>query len=375
MNRNSTHILPQEDRYGYIDFLKACSAIVIMLYHIPGLIVYEDLQELYPVRPLEGLLKPIYTYGYTLVELFFILSGFLLSVNYFMKKKDDQSLSCFMGRKAIRLYPMFLLTTCLCSILQYFSLCKTGSTVLKVGFNLNFFWLDLLMLRAGIIAVDVPLNVPAWFLSPLFVCYFLFWIIFYEGKEKTKDLDKAVLFSILLILVGITTLYKGWNTAIFNERMGQGLAAFFSGVLLGVDKEVRGKEGRRKEALLCSVILFFISVFLMGANLSGNRYIPTVFMFIVFVFILDNLKAVHTFINTKLCRMIYKPMYDLSYAIFLSHYPVLIGIAILNRIFNIARFYSEWWFLAVYIFCSILLAFLMKKLEGPTRLFLKNLLG
>ena len=127
------------------------------------------------------------------------------------------------------------------------------------------------MLRAGIIAVDVPLNVPAWFLSPLFVCYFLFWIIFYEGKEKTKDLDKAVLFSILLILVGITTLYKGWNTAIFNERMGQGLAAFFSGVLLGVDKEVRGKEGRRKEALLCSVILFFISVFLMGANLSGNR--------------------------------------------------------------------------------------------------------
>lgn len=356
----------QDERRIYIDFLKAISAIIIIIFHYPHLIFFEAPNE---TIPFSGILKIPYQYGFVVVELFFLLSGFLLIQDYFSSGRKTQKLQNFLGKKIVRLYPGFFLSSCICFILQIAAYYKSGSFVLGLGTDLSGIFLDLTVLKSGLFNSAVPLNVPAWFLTPLFVCYFLFWMVFW-GNEKSNGIKFII--SGILMLIGIATLLNEWDMAIFNMRMGRGLSAFFSGVLLGgYCAHISGKSPYRA---LFGLIVMVLSLVMINANMSGNLYVSATFMFVALIYTLENSKFIEPILTHKTLQMIWTPLFAISYNLFLSHYPILTGIAMINRIFPLTPYVHTVWFFCSYILLSILLAKFIKMLGKHLQLSIKKLL-
>lgn len=351
-------------RRNYIDVMKAFSAIIIIIYHYRHLTIYDTSSA--PLPFLVFLAIP-YRYGAVVVELFFLLSGFLLIQNYLMSGKKAQSAQSFMGRKIIRLYPAFALTSFVCIALQLFSYYVTGDFVLNLGTNLCGIFLDLTLLKSGLFSSSVPLNVPAWFLTPLFMCYFLFWYLFY-GDEMS--IDRKFIAAGALMLIGMATLLNQWDVAILNMRMGRAFSSFFAGVLLG------GYCAYSNEHKLSRVLFGWgvvaVSLAMIKVDLSGNLYVSTVFMFAALIFSLENSNYAEKILSNRVMRAIWKPIHSLSYELFLTHYPLLTAIAVVNRTFDISYCFGTAWFFCGYILSCVLLAIVVKGLEKRMQSSLQN---
>lgn len=353
-------------RRNYVDFLKAFSAIIIIIYHYRHLAYFEA-----PSAPLPfpGFLAIPYRYGLVVVELFFLLSGFLLIQNYLVSNKKAQNVKDFIGRKIIRLYPAFILTSCVCIVLQLFAYYVTGGFVLNLSTNLCGIFLDLTLLKSGLFSSSVPLNVPAWFLTPLFVCYFLFWYVFYENR---MGIDRKFIVAGTLMLIGMATLLNQWDVAILNMRMGRAFSSFFAGVLLG--GYCAYSNGYKQSRVLFGWVVVILSLAMIKADLSGNLYVSTVFMFTALIFSLEKSKYAEMIFKKKVVRAIWVPIHSLSYELFLIHYPILTAIAVLNRIFDISYCFGTAWFFGCYILSCVLLAIVIKGLEKRMQLSLKYFL-
>lgn len=289
---------------NYVDVLKSFSAIIIIIYHYRHLTIYET-----PSAPLPfpGFLAIPYRYGAVVVELFFLLSGFLLILNYLKSGEKAQSVQSFMGRKIIRLYPAFVLTSFVCIALQLFSYYVTGGFVLNLGTNLCSIFLDLTLLKSGLFNGSVPLNVPAWFLTPLFVCYFLFWYVFHGDK---MSIDRKFIAAGALMLIGMATLLNQWNVAILNIRMGRAFSSFFAGVLLG--GYCAYSNGHKLSHVLFGWGVVILSLAMIKADLPGNLYVSTVFMFIALILSLENSNYAEKILNNRVIRAIWEPIHSLS---------------------------------------------------------------
>jgi peptidoglycan/LPS O-acetylase OafA/YrhL len=82
--------MPERNRFVTLDALRGVAAIGVMLYHSM------------PASPL------VIRGGYLAVDLFFMLSGFVIALTYEDKLRDGMGTREFLTRRAIRLWPMLL---------------------------------------------------------------------------------------------------------------------------------------------------------------------------------------------------------------------------------------------------------------------------
>lgn len=164
-------------------------------------------------------------------SMFFILSGFLMSIGYRERIGQGQiSFGSYLSRRIQKFYPLYLITNAaalLVGIIQY------GVSVInlkKIAFTL--------LIQSGGMTQDGPYNSPTWFLGALFVCYVVFYFVCYHTKYQTQyrcslALCIALGYALILNKPEIPFLYESTGIGLMNFFIGCALAEIYPKISAG----------------------------------------------------------------------------------------------------------------------------------------------
>ena len=205
--------------------------------------------------------------GYLAVDLFFMLSGFVISHVYhrvFAQQVTGQHYRDFLKARVARIYPLHLtvlllfVTTAVAERAAVYAYGGSFAPIPLVGErSLGGFFANVLMLQ-GIWARELSWNDPAWSISLEFLAYLLFPLLF-PWLWRAAPVAKAGAAGILLIVLGLLAYNTGGD---FNQWNGIGaimrcLPEFLIGALLycAYRDQLLGSVLATDTALLIAILL------------------------------------------------------------------------------------------------------------------------
>lgn len=321
-----THYLPSKRHYEILDGLRGVASIFVVAFHVFETFTMEKAHG--------GPTYPQYlNHGYLAVDFFFLLSGFVIGYAY-----DDRWSKMttwdFFKRRLVRLHPMIILGSIIGAALFYLQPCAEFGLIAGTPV-----WKMLLIMLIGCTLIPVtpgmdirgwgemhPLNGPAWSLFFEYIANILYALVIRRFSK--------LLLSIFVVLSGLFLLHwliyggqgdviGGW--AVDPKQLHIGFARllfpFFAGLLLFRI----GKRITLKNAFgWCSLILIvFLSIPRVGdaQHLWQNGLYEAFCIMLVFPIIVAIGAGGH--ITRKGPAKICKFLGDISYPIYITHYPLI----------------------------------------------------
>ncbi len=269
--------------------------------------------------PLFSTFRWFYQCGWNLVDFFFVLSGFIFMYVYAKKIAENRiNERTFFILRLSRLYPLHIATLLIVAAVQYFRL-LSGRGYFDCQYNdLYHFLLNIFFLQAGLFNDGFSFNGPSWSLS----CEVAAYIIFFYTLKNSK---RATALFILYIFTGISILHMQLNYPIFNAQVARMLMAFFAGSLLFYLNSYIRKLSRRSKIIIFIALLLYSS--LIAALVAKGGY-ATVFVhwerimplmiYPLFILLLLNITVIGKLFSLRPFTF----LGDLSYSIYLFHFPV-----------------------------------------------------
>lgn len=317
---SSSSFTDTKSHYEILDGLRGVAAVIVVLFHILETFTGGDHS------------KQIINHGYMAVDFFFVLSGFVIGYAY-----DDRwgkmSLKGFFKRRIIRLHPMIIAGMVIGAIFFYFQDCSAFPFI-----NETPVWKMILVMLIGFTLIPVPtsmdirgwgemhpLNGPAWSLFFEYIANILYAL--FVRKFSNKVLSILVFIAgCALIHLAVTSpngdIIGGWSIEPTQLRIGftRLLYPFFAGLLLSRIC----KPGRINHAFFwCSVLLITVlSIPRVGGDqlwmngLYDSLCIIFIFPFIVYLGASGTVKGKY---SSKICKF----LGDISYPIYIIHYPFI----------------------------------------------------
>ena len=339
------------------DAIRATGAIVIVFYHY-GLVAQLLEGHMYPLHYTP--VRYIYIYGYLAVELFFILSGYVMEHTY-AAKISQMTLWQFIKKRICRLYPLLLFTTLLTGVEQLIHFEIAGEffahPVSLLGIVLTIVGFQ----NVGI--SELTFNGPLWQVGILLLMYVLFW-----GLHHFKNPMK---YCVIFILTGITIIVHGYSTVPFlYPELGRGLLSFFIGVALyRAHAAFNNIKGIAWGVMIVSPLLMMR----YGTAIVGNLNLTfSMLIFPALLICIVTCKPLARFFSARPFSF----LSNISYGIYAYHFPLLVLAVIVYRLqlFPGFKLYSIV-FLFGWMGTNIVIALLSKhflelKLESRLRQFL-----
>jgi peptidoglycan/LPS O-acetylase OafA/YrhL len=163
-----TGVMPFSGKVPALEALRGFAALTVVLYHLD----YGG--------PLSG--NAFVKHGYLLVDFFFVLSGFVIALNYRHRLGSMAEIVAFQRRRFWRLYPLHLATLLVflaIEVAKWQFERKTGVVANTPAFsasNGTVFGLHLMLLQ-GVVLQHPGFNVPSWSISTEFWVYLLFGLL------------------------------------------------------------------------------------------------------------------------------------------------------------------------------------------------------
>jgi peptidoglycan/LPS O-acetylase OafA/YrhL len=135
------------------------------------------------------------------VDLFFVVSGFVIASQYLGRVHDFQSTGRFIWRRLARIYPLHLATLAfylVVSLALYFGLARSGNTA---RYPLSDVPVQLLLLHA-LDGQRLTFNFPSWSLSAEMFCYLAFPAVALLTTQR-----KSLILALVLIPAVINSFY------------------------------------------------------------------------------------------------------------------------------------------------------------------------
>ena len=234
-------IYPNSAKIEELESIRGIAALLIIFFHLPKWNPILDI----------GLLNN----GYLMVELFFVLSGFVIFNAYAEKITTQKDLFRFQLLRFGRLYPvhlLFLLVFLGIEIAKYLASTKLGiSSPNSIPFetnNFSAFVKNIFLISSVLPNQSLTYNYPAWSISVEFFTYLVFGASILLVKKSNVMFFTAISFIALLMLVTENTF--GF------ESMLRCFAGFFIGCLTA--KFTKGSKTNLPN--FYSVIAFFAIV-------------------------------------------------------------------------------------------------------------------
>ncbi|MBR2256203.1 MAG: acyltransferase [Blautia sp.] len=305
---------------------------------------------------LDGLTGNWFRNGYLFVETFFMISGFVIALNYTGRMlKNEVSLKDFMWRRISHLYPLFFLTLVIAAgeHIAYFFIAGQKYFLYEVDFF--HFILNLLLIHCGWFGQKNSFNGPAWCISIEIFCY----LLFFGMIRLRKRYGFSGFLYIFPALIGAFCIYKKWSFPIFNVKMGRGVCSFFIGVIIF---ELWNCYYLNKSSIritfINALILLSLSGFVAALHIWGMDWIGKLQM--VFIFFLSPAML-------WLCvtpgpihyLMSFPPLVNagrISLSIYLWNIPVQLFIILCNIIFNLNINYMSKTFFFINFVIEIMIA-------------------
>ena len=319
--------------------------------------------------------------GYLGVDIFFVLSGFLITrgLASTMSKRGVIDLREFFQRRFNRIVPSLVVVLTLCTTIGL----AVGGDVL-VGVNRQIYgalsftsnWVTIAAGGDYFAATTPALFANLWYLA-LDVQYYLLWapvlVLLYRFVKPQRlwlvptgiGLGSAALMLGLSFTGGLnhavsqTRMYEGTDTHFFSLMFGSALALglAYNGAKL---QTVAAKLDNRKAGQLgwllgCAlVVLFFTLQWTSLASFRGLMVLASV-LSVGILYLLVNFPTVGAVLERQPWQWIGKH----SYGIFLWHWPLLV---ILSAAFKQRYTEAPWWLLTMVLAASAVLTWYTEKL-------------
>ncbi|MBR2925276.1 MAG: acyltransferase [Clostridia bacterium] len=211
-----------------LDFLKVLATTFILFHHYQqdGKIRFLNHPNFYFNEKFEwGLM----------VELFFILSGFVM-YHYCDGRLSKTSFSSFMGRRLMRLLPPMAASAVVYFVLGYvYQQIYLKPFYFQESVNLWGTVVSALGLQSGWGLNGWHINNPTWYVSVLLLCYCWFFVITKLSQKHRFPLAYAYLLMLLVSFAGLRLpVMEGLEFPLFGMDAVRGYKAFFFGLLLAM---------------------------------------------------------------------------------------------------------------------------------------------
>ena len=338
----------ERERFKVLDGVRGIAALIVaFVWHYPNFA-----SETYPF---DKLLYWPYRYGWIMVDLFFIMSGFVF-LNMYSRKITERALSKtdFFILRFSRLYPLHWLMLIVVILVKIARKCMTGSGFFVYYNNNMFFFLqNILSIQNGWLQTDFSFNGPSWSISVEIMMYIIFFMVFhFLGTGK-----RSFACCLLLIYLGLMMHVSGWDRPFFNDQMGRGLAGFFIGCVIGeVLNFCKTRVNLEKILLrLCVAGVLALMVFPIvfgSVVLKGRAALYIYTFFPAFIIISLKIKAVSRILSIR--PLLY--LGEISYSVYLIHYPMQLIVKTLDEGFNIGINYSSKVFFCIFTVIVIIVS-------------------
>jgi peptidoglycan/LPS O-acetylase OafA/YrhL len=369
----SNNPLSAKPHYPILDGLRGVAAVIVVTFHL--------------AEPLgTSHLDILVNHGYLAVDFFFLLSGFVIGYAY-DDRWNKMTIGSFLKRRIERLQPMVILGMTLGAIGFYF----TDSTIWPDIHNVPL-WKMLVVMLIGYTILPIPLSMDIRGWQEMHPLNSVGWSLFFEyianilyaigiRKFSNKALGILVLIAAAALAhLAITSpngdLSGGWT--LNNEHMRIGITRtiypFFAGLLLSRI----AKPKRIKNAFLWCSLLVAIILYMPRIGGADHLWMNGIYesVCIIFIFPLIVYMGASGVIHSTRERNICKFLGDISYPLYLVHYPIVyFYVAWIND--NKGTSLAQAWPYALLILTgSIILAYAsLKWYDEPVRKWLRKKWG
>jgi peptidoglycan/LPS O-acetylase OafA/YrhL len=173
--------------------IRGLAAWWVVLYHVQ--------EFLPPAAP--DMLQSVLAHGYLAVDLFFMLSGFVISLNYagHFARLEAGQLRRFLLLRLGRIYPLHLvmLIAFLANPIAIGLFSATGQPGER--YAVDYFLLSLLLMQNWGFTHGLAWNIPAWSISTEWFAYLVFPPLAWASLRWARDAVGALWLAVLLLLV------------------------------------------------------------------------------------------------------------------------------------------------------------------------------
>jgi peptidoglycan/LPS O-acetylase OafA/YrhL len=213
---------PAAGKIEELESIRGVAALLVVLFHLPTWNV-----GLHDVR--------LVLNSYYMVDLFFVLSGFVMNLNYGNRLHSARDLARFQFLRLGRLYPvhlLFLLLAVLTAASSWiaansFGLSLPSGSAFKDATLASFTEQLLLVHSLGFFTIAHPFNLPSWSISVEFYTYLVFGIMCLISHYVLRLSTFVALSGAALALLA----FGGASIGNFSEIL-QCLAGYFLGCLV-----------------------------------------------------------------------------------------------------------------------------------------------
>jgi len=293
--------MQQSKKILYLESLRGIAAMSVAIFHFQ----------------INSILNNKFTdNGWIMVDFFFVLSGFVIALNYQLIIKSFSDLYFFQIKRFLRLYPLHFFTLIIFLVIEFLkniAESEFGLIANNPSFSSNNYesFLFNLFLLQNIIQDELTWNGPSWSISAEFYTYIIFgFICIFIGRSK------FILITLLSIFCLSCFVYLMTQGMSHEQGFIRCLYSFFLGV-------ISWNIQKNFDANINNFYSYFFLVlsFVLIINIPNNQsilgpIIPIIFCFFIFFLTLtDDDNYLKKFLNNKF--LIY--IGTISYGIYMIH--------------------------------------------------------
>ncbi|MCC6828165.1 MAG: acyltransferase [Novosphingobium sp.] len=286
-----------------LDALRGVAAMVVLLHHAER----------------EFALFPLFAYGYLAVDVFFLMSGYVIASAYEPRMGRGMGLRAFLAIRMARLYPMIWLGGLLGIIAGLFVAVDLGGAPLWLAGISAMTALPLLWTAAELF----PLNAPLWSILFEIVTNALHRVL--APVLSIRVLGAILILSLALLLVAgwrLHGLANGFSPETFWGGFPRVLLSYFAGVLIWRTRAVW--QPRTPCLPLWLLLAGFLAVVLFEVMLAGIVPASAYWLgAVLFAFPPGLMLLTRSRVPEKAER-IAAALGDLSYPLYAIHLPLLL---------------------------------------------------
>ena len=296
------------NRNGLVEVLRFIASLAIAVYHFEWLCI--------------GAPK-YFNHLYIFVELFFVISGFFLVFNIEKSEKNTQEKSdgiTYVVKQIKKLYPMYFLAFLIIFIIKNVNVSSMTQLIQN-------FWSakwEILLLQSIIIGQGTTFNLggaPEFISALLFSSFLLHYIVKNHRESFITFIGPAIITCGLGFIITKYGNLSQWGT--FNIVVSSGVIRALVDMSVGawfalvVYPKVSKLSNTKKTFHLGLIILSLLALVILKNHISYADLIIYIFIFAYMICLLNSIRNSNTF-NSFLVFL-----GEMSYPIFLFHYPVL----------------------------------------------------
>ena len=250
-----------------------------------------------------------FSVGYTAVDMFFILSGMILSRVY--RNIQISSTGNFLLKRVCRVYPAHIVSLIILTVIVFY---PVGIIQLLIS-TLNIQYLASIMLLQSYISIEAPANPVAWSVGIELGCYLLFPLAIICVRRLRPLGPPAVLTLIISLAIEWIVCSHFYGATHGAPAMIRGISGFGLGMIIW-----RISSGIVIKSMTCSIIeLLSILLIFLGVINKMPETLPISFAFLLFALSYDaGIFAI--FLRSGLWFWLGR----ISFSVYLLHYPILL---------------------------------------------------